>query len=509
MAGEDAIFTPRQWTSANTFKASDQLTASDYQGPTALGPTALGPTPYEIRARVRGALLLTRAIRRYAPRPRPPARVNDVVESEEAAQLKHVSRDEWHDKCYIEDYPGQAAAVASQEGPGATAVAHLEHKSKKSNSKSKSINDSDFTEGRKALAASEDSSAQPQGTPRAEQRPHSEHSRKSEASSADTVVLWEVLSDLSDDFDFEHVTEQSFHEADSLEHCERVFSTTNVIFNQSSVGCIRPCGDNHDKIELAAPSASLADNLDAAHTQFGALKLVRKGGRPWSAGPKLATVEAGKHSGLLRSLCPAQRTIEARSDTSSDLQVPVEQDAREVRTTRLCALGALRVGDGCPRAIRSRPGTPCGRADVCLVQDRGIMSLRLASSSLCDTLVEAGIARASSSSSVSSSSSFSSPRVGAETWLNANPEERELPAVQRRKGSMPQYCMRAASASAQGGNSEGGQGGGGGGGTSVTGVRSVPIEISHSRERSMQTKTATRCLIERPRSGNVLLKKLL
>jgi hypothetical protein len=311
---------------------------------------------------------------------------------------------------------------------------------------------------------------------------------------------------LSDDFDFEHVTEQSFHEADSLEHCERVFSTTNVIFNQSSVGCIRPCGDNHDKIELAAPSASLADNLDAAHTQFGALKLVRKGGRPWSAGPKLATVEAGKHSGLLRSLCPAQRTIEARSDTSSDLQVPVEQDAREVRTTRLCALGALRVGDGCPRAIRSRPGTPCGRADVCLVQDRGIMSLRLASSSLCDTLVEAGIARASSSSSVSSSSSFSSPRVGAETWLNANPEERELPAVQRRKGSMPQYCMRAASASAQGGNSEGGQGGGGG---SVTGVRSVPIEISHSRERSMQTKTATRCLIERPRSGNVLLKKLL
>jgi hypothetical protein len=497
MAGEDAkeaLFTPRQWTSAHTFKASDQLSASDYKGPTALGPTALGPTPYEIRAPVRGALLLSRAIRRYAPRPRPPARAPDAVASQAAAQLKHVSRGEWHDKFQsIEDYPDQALAWASQEGPGATAVAQLEHISKTSHSKSQSINDSDFTEGRQAFAASEDSSAQPEGIPRVEQRPYSEYSRKSEASSADTVVQWEVLSDLSDDFDFEHVTEQSFHEADSLEHCERVFPTTNVIFNEPSVGCIRTCGDNHDMIELAAPSASFADNLDAAHTQFGALKLMRKGARPWSAGPKLATIEAG----------------------NSDLQVPVEQDAREVRTTRLCALGALRVGDGCPRAIRSRPGTPCGRAAVCLVQDRGIMSLRLASSSLCDTLVEAGIARASSSSSVSSSSSFFSPRVGAETWLNANPEARELPAVQRRKGSMPQYSIRAASASAKCGSSDGGQGGGaaggggGGGGTSVTGVRSVPIELSHSRDRSMQTRTATRCLIERPRSGNVLLKKLL
>merc|ERR1712205_232054 len=87
------------------------------------------------------------------------------------------------------------------------------------------------------------------------------------------------------------------------------------------------------------------------------------------------------------------------------------------------------------------------------------------------------------------------------------------PRDARRKGSMPQYSMRAASASARGTVARGGakaeeEHGGGGQWTSRRSEEGAPHAFAHARGSSVQPAADTSGGIARPRTGNVVLKRL-
>ena len=493
---EDVPFTPRQWTSAVTFKAS---------GPFDAGNADLGRAPHKPslpRAHLHStgsrAPLLSRAIHRFAPRPRrAPAA---------AAPCAPVCGLEMHTGAHC---PAPARRDAAQRSGDCTAdesEAQEAEAGAETGTQRKDTSPSPRAE-HGPTQSTDDGQAQallPEGALAAEQRPSSEYSRKSGASSADTVVQWEVLSDLLDDFDSQD--EEVEH------HDERTCLWTQAPEKGAAVGCIRI---NLDKIHREALSFSRhqADTPDTAViSTLGALKL-RKCARPWSAGPQLATLEADKHRGLLKPLRPADQHKHERKAAAPELQG--DATVGEWRAVGLgvsfgadsSALGALRVGDGCPRAIRSRPATPPQDCPAsCPERARGGTQTAFCAGS--------GFSRASSltasltGASFSSASTSSSSCSRAQTWPSASAEEdvrdvrdvRDVlplaPRDARRKGSMPQYSMRAASASVRG--------------SSVRGHTKAGEEHELG-EQGRSEESAPRVLAHcraRPRTGNALLKRL-